>query len=56
VIDAMPIHEQAWKALEVEEFNRLRAALRTLGAPGLPDLTYAGIVAAWRTKAGEIAG
>lgn len=53
-IDRLPLAERAWKELEVEEFNRLRAALRALGAPNLPDLTYTTIVNQWRTRAGQL--
>lgn len=53
-VDALPLAEKAWKVIEVEEFNRLRGALRALGAPGLPDLTLDAVLTAWRTKAGEI--
>lgn len=51
-IDSMPVFERARCEMELDEFNRLRAALRALGAPGLPALTLADVVATWRAKAG----
>lgn len=53
-IDAMPLAEKAWKLEEMTEFNRLRTALRALGAPGLPDLTIDTVIAAWRARAGTL--
>lgn len=53
-IDRLPLAEKAWKLEEVDEFNRIRAALRALGAPGLPALTIEGVLAAWRARAGSL--
>lgn len=51
-IDNLPVFDRARCEMELAEFNRLRAALRGLGVAGLPDLTLADVVAAWRAKAG----
>jgi hypothetical protein len=51
VLDTIPIYEKAIVLALIDEMNRLRAALRSLGVAGLPDITPAMALSAIRQKA-----